>query len=161
MTKFGPFCRPIQITLLVVLMLFGGITPVHAGEEDKQVRSAVNLSDGSNFDIASQHGKFVLIAIWATWCPICLGELPELEKIYRKYKNAELEIIALGSDPDPQKFNEYVASRRFSFPIARRLGDGKTDNLEAPPVTPVFYPVDQNGRDKWRKIGPVAQLFPH
>lgn len=148
------------VKMLAMAMLFAGMASLHAEEERKQVTLAATLADGSHYNIADQHGKLVLIAIWATWCPICLGELPELEKAYAKFKSSGLDIIALNIDGDELKLRDYLSKNRLSFPVARRLANGNTDNLDAPPVTPVFYLVGQDGKVIWRKIGPVAQLFP-
>ena len=45
--------------------------------------------------LSDLRGKIVLINFWATWCPYCIEEIPELIKIRNKYKKSELEIIGI------------------------------------------------------------------
>lgn len=150
----------IKMMAVALVMLFVGMTASHAEEEEgKRVELTVILTNGSGYNIADQRGKLVLVAVWATWCPICLGELPDLEKIYAKNKNSGFEIIALNIDTNEQKLRDYLSKNHFSFPVARRRFNGNTDNLDAPPVTPVFYLVGKDGQVIWRKIGPVVQLL--
>ena len=57
-------------------------------------RQPVSLSD--------HKGNIVLINFWATWCRDCVQEMPELEKLYRKYKGEGLSILAIALDREGQ-----------------------------------------------------------
>lgn len=131
----------------------------NADEEGKLVQLKALTMSQETFNIADHKGHLVLVAIWATWCPICLGELPDLNKMYLQYHEAGFDMIALSVDTDREKLEQYVSAKNFSFPIAQRHTSHVSDNLDDLGVTPVFYMVGRDGRVIWRRVGPVTQLF--
>lgn len=54
--------------------------------------------DGKNFDSKSLAGKVILVDFWATWCPPCVAEVPNMIEIYKKYHTLGLEIVGVSSD---------------------------------------------------------------
>lgn len=130
----------------------------HAEEVGKEVRLHGVSVDGHEIDISTSQGRLVLIAIWATWCPICLGELPELEHFYERNRQG-FDLVSLNIDDDDQTLFRFLAQARFSFPVIRRFRDGETDNLDDLGVTPVFYLVGRDGRIIWRRVGPIMPML--
>ncbi|WP_139314649.1 peroxiredoxin family protein, partial [Desulfosporosinus metallidurans] len=51
--------------------------------------------DGKAIKLSSLRGKKVIVNFWATWCPPCRLEMPEMEKFYTKTKNEGIEILAV------------------------------------------------------------------
>lgn len=134
--------------------------PVQAADEEgKQVTIIARTMDNAVFDTSKMRGKLVFVAVWATWCPICLGELPELNRIYIKYHGSGLEMIALNLDDDESKLKDFLKKSQFAFPVARRFTSGVEDNLDNLEATPVFYLVGKDGRVVWRRVGPVVDLL--
>ncbi len=95
--------------------------------------------DGGQFDLADCRGKVVLVDFWATWCPPCLAELPNLRAAYQKYHAQGLEVVGVSFDhersaleqfqkdnplPWPQIFFEGPEARGFDNPLGRRYGIG-------------------------------------
>ncbi len=67
------------------------------------------LLDGKKIDWASYRGKVVLVDFWATWCGPCVGEIPNMKKLYDAYKGKGFEIVGISLDRDadaPKKFME-------------------------------------------------------
>ena len=79
---------------------------------------ALPAYDGGTFRLAEQRGKIVLVNFWATWCPPCLEEMPAMERLWRKQKDAGFLLVAVSVDADPQKVRPFVAEHKLSFPIA-------------------------------------------
>jgi cytochrome c biogenesis protein CcmG/thiol:disulfide interchange protein DsbE len=73
---------------------------------------------GRTFRLAEQRGKVVLVNFWATWCPPCLEEMPAMERLWRKHKDAGFVLVAVSVDTDPQKVVPFVAEHKLTFPIA-------------------------------------------
>ena len=73
---------------------------------------------GGTFRLAEQRGKTVLVNFWATWCPPCLEEMPAMERLWRKHKDAGFVLVAVSVDTDPQKVVPFVAEHKLTFPIA-------------------------------------------
>ena len=79
---------------------------------------ALPTPDGGSFKLSAQRGKVVLVNFWATWCPPCLEEMPAMERLWRRHKDAGFVLVAISLDADPKKVPPFVSARKFSFPIA-------------------------------------------
>lgn len=73
--------------------------------------------DGGTFRLSEQRGKVVLVNFWATWCPPCLEEMPAMERLWRKHKDAGFVLVAVSVDADPQKVVPFATEHRLTFPI--------------------------------------------
>jgi thiol-disulfide isomerase/thioredoxin len=56
------------------------------------------------------------VNFWATWCPPCRKELPDLEQIYEKYKDQGLVVLAI-TDEQTAKVRPFIVDRKLSYPI--------------------------------------------
>jgi peroxiredoxin len=79
---------------------------------------ALPMPDGLSFRLSEQRGKVVLVNFWATWCPPCLEEMPAMERLWRRHKDAGFVLVAISLDADPKKVPPFVSARKFSFPVA-------------------------------------------
>jgi peroxiredoxin len=73
---------------------------------------------GGTFRLAEQRGKIVLVNFWATWCPPCIEEMPAMERLWRKHKDAGFVLVAVSVDTDPQKVVPFATAHNLTFPIA-------------------------------------------
>lgn len=110
-----------------------------------------SLVNGKKFTIEAQHGKVVLVVLWAAWCPVCNRELPKLEKFYRENAAKGFEIVALSVDDTPLKVRQYLAGHPFSFPVGWR--NNFKDNLGPVNGTPTWVLVDRQGVMRSRTEG--------
>jgi peroxiredoxin len=72
--------------------------------------------EGKTWTLQSLHGKVVLVNFWATWCPPCRKEMPDLDALYRKFKDQGLVVLAI-SDEEIAKVKPFLAARNLGFPI--------------------------------------------
>jgi len=72
--------------------------------------------EGKSWSLQALHGKVVLVNFWATWCPPCRKEMPDLDKLYQEFKDQGLLILAI-SDEDISKVQPFVAERHYTYPI--------------------------------------------
>jgi thiol-disulfide isomerase/thioredoxin len=83
---------------------------------------AVSRPDGSVVSSADWHGRVVVIDYWATWCPACRREMPELEKLYRQYQgNSNVVFWAIDVQKNgetPQKATAFMRNAGYTLPIA-------------------------------------------
>jgi thiol-disulfide isomerase/thioredoxin len=80
---------------------------------------AVSLTDIHDVpaSLADFRGQVILVNLWATWCPPCKAEMPELETFYRKHKDSGFVIVAINDgDPTPD-VKQFVEEYELSFPV--------------------------------------------
>ena len=113
--------------------------------------------DGREHRLSDYRGKWVLVNYWATWCPPCLEELPELEVFH---SNAEGAAVVLGvnmEDVEPERLRAFVDAQFLSFPI---LLAGASPNAaqRVGPVNalPTSYLVSPGGEVVARQEGTVT-----
>lgn len=71
---------------------------------------------GKSWTLSSLRGKVVLVNFWATWCPPCRKEMPDIETLYNRFKDQGLVVLAI-SDETPEKVNPFIAQHGFTFPV--------------------------------------------
>ena len=104
---------------------------------------AVTL-DGKPFDLAALHGKVVVFNLWATWCPPCRDEMPQLDAFYRKFAARGVVVFGLSEDSVDQTDAVREAMKPFTYPAA--LAQGARDNgFRMPRVLPITYVIDADG----------------
>lgn len=108
----------------------------------------VNLPtmDGSSLQLSELRGQIVLINFWASWCPPCKAEMPDLQSIYTEYKDQGFTLLAInltsGDNQDSAK--AYVLENQYNFPVLFDL-NGSVNNLYNVRAVPTSYLVDEHG----------------
>jgi thiol-disulfide isomerase/thioredoxin len=73
--------------------------------------------DGRPISTASFKGKVVIVNFWATWCPPCRAEIPDLIKLQDKYRD-QLQIIGISDDDDPPAVvKKWADAHGMNYPI--------------------------------------------
>ena len=72
--------------------------------------------EGKAWTLKSLHGKVVLVNFWATWCPPCRKELPDLQALYDRFKERGLVVLGI-SDEDVTKVQPFVTEHKMTYPI--------------------------------------------
>jgi len=98
---------------------------------------------GNKHQLSSYKGKWVLVNYWATWCPPCLEEVPDLVNLYDQHKQKDLMVLGVVFDyKDLKEVNEYVDDMLMSYPIV--LGDdsvaAQIGSAEVLPTTFIYNP---------------------
>ena len=90
-------------------------------------------------------GKWVLVNFWATWCPPCLQEIPDLQELYETHKKTDLVVIGVALDSSKESVVEFVAKKKISYPMV--FGDydmaAQVGEVEALPTS---YLYDSTGK---------------
>jgi peroxiredoxin len=87
-------------------------------DDAKRQGADFTLTDrqGKTWRLQDQRGKVVLINFWATWCPPCLKEMPDLQALYDKYKDQGFLVLSI-SDEEAAKVAPFIVERKISYPV--------------------------------------------
>lgn len=83
----------------------------------KQLDLHFTATDGSTIDLAQLRGKVVLIDFWASWCPDCIRELPEIQKLNQDYRASGLVILGISLDRDRLAMASFFTRKGINWPI--------------------------------------------
>jgi peroxiredoxin len=99
---------------------------------------------GKKFTLSELRGKIVLVNFWATWCPPCRLEMPDLDAIYTHFQSQGLVVLSL-SDEDAFKVNSFVIQGGYHPPVLLDTGGkvAKEFHVDGIPQSFVF---DREGK---------------
>jgi peroxiredoxin len=90
-------------------------------EADDTKRQDINFTltdlNGKSWTLKDLKGKVVMVNFWATWCPPCQKEMPDLESLYNQYKTAGFVILALSQDDETEKVAPFIVERKVTYPV--------------------------------------------
>lgn len=87
-------------------------------DDAKRQDADFTLTDlqGKSWHLRDLKGKVVLLNFWATWCPPCRKEMPDLQALYDKYKERGLVVLSI-SDEEAAKVSAFIAERKINYPV--------------------------------------------
>lgn len=102
--------------------------------------------EGREHQLSDYRGKWVLVNYWATWCPPCLEEVPDLVMLYDHYKNRNLMVIGVAQQyKSRQEVAAFVDDMLMSYPIV--LGNPSVNAQFGPDeILPTTFIYNPHGR---------------
>ena len=141
--------------VFLLLMLFGSSSFVAPAQQRADGAPSLRLKDfgGRNLRLSDYRGKVVLLNFWATWCPPCRAEMPELIAWQKQYGGRGLQIIGLTQPPLRRASVRRLARHlRVNYPLA--LGSRRAARLfGVGEVLPTTIVIDRDGRVRERILG--------
>jgi cytochrome c biogenesis protein CcmG, thiol:disulfide interchange protein DsbE len=83
-----------------------------------------NVATNKKVQLSDYKGKAVLVFFWATWCPYCEAEMPEIQKVYEEYQNQGFVVLAVDVGETAGKARKYRNKHSLTFPV---LNDDGSD----------------------------------
>lgn len=151
--KFRP--DALTVVLLGLIVYFWFRPPAWVSEEERALPPLhFELLDGRKTSLEALRGKVVLVNFWATWCPYCRHEMPEMQRFYDDYRARGFEIVALSQDDEAEKVRQFMTSEGYRFPAAMANGShaaafGGVSRL------PTSFLIDKQGRLRKKISGQV------
>lgn len=139
------------------------LSPAVAGEpisEGDLLPDSLQLTalDGTPLPLAALRGRPLLVNVWASWCPPCVEEMPELAAFSRQQGDNGVQVIGLALD-EPQAVQAFLQRVPVPYRIALEPpgpADSSVALGNARGLLPYTVLIDAQGRIVKRKLGPFA-----
>jgi thiol-disulfide isomerase/thioredoxin len=168
--------KPIPIVIVsvicaLVLFMLPGTNAVESGHEAKleapdlpspsgiQVQARTDYQwmlrglDGVEVDFAQFRGKVVFLNFWATWCPPCTAELPNIERLYEAMKKEDIVFIN-SSFEDEALVKKFISKKGLKLPIYLH-GKHVPSVFISNRGIPVTFIIDRQGGIVYEHMGPA------
>lgn len=153
----------VLITSLYLAKQFGIIAPSSSQPSQAQVLldARFNALNGGEVSLKTWQNKIIVLNFWATWCPPCREEMPELSKMQDQYKDQNLVIVGLSTE-DLDTTKNFIAEQPVSYPIlagdmqAMSFAESLGNNQSILPYTVV---IDEKGQLVKTFFGRVNQAL--
>jgi peroxiredoxin len=132
--------------------------PLHSASNKAEAADfETELLNGETFRLADQRGKVVLLNIWATWCPPCEEETPELVNLYSEYKGRGVEFLGISIDEQgPSVVKPFVKKYDVNYPMT--VDDGTFQEKYGPMMgVPTTYLIDKKGDLRYFATGAITR----
>ncbi|CAN1556703.1 thiol-disulfide oxidoreductase [Burkholderiaceae bacterium] len=102
-------------------------------------------------------GKYLVVQVWATWCPYCHRQNANLKELVRRTQGGNLLVIGLSVDKKEETVQNYVKKNEINFPVAMMTPEldqaiGKRRGI------PELYVIDPSGRVLQKDFGQMVDL---
>lgn len=112
--------------------------------------------DGKSYRLSDYRGKWVLVNYWATWCPPCREELPELEVFHNNHKDNDAVVLGVAMERiEIPRLKAFVDEQFLSYPILITEPAARTE-LGRVPGLPTSFLVNPKGELVARQVGPLT-----
>ena len=89
---------------------------VHVGEESPELN--FNLLDGTAISNHNLIGKVVVLQFTASWCSVCIKEMPHIEsEVWQKFKNEDFILIGIDLKEEREKVDRFIAKIQVTYPF--------------------------------------------
>ncbi len=105
--------------------------------------------EGEKVSLVDLKGKVIVLNFWFTACPPCIAELPKLNKIANKYKDQNVEFIAITFD-SKEKITAFLKEHKFNYKIVSDNSIVSDYNVS---IFPLSIIIDQKGEIIFKKVG--------
>ena len=100
--------------------------------------------NGEALSLEQYRGQVVLLDFWATWCPPCIAEIPNLKKTYEKYKDQQFQIVGISLDRSKEPLEAYIQKENLTW-LHYWDNIGKVSNLYKVQAIPSTFLIDGEG----------------
>ena len=166
--------RKTVLSMLVTALFFSALTnsPLGGKKDDAKAVAAVasgikpgnrapdfelKTIEGDTIKLSDLRGKVVFVNLWATWCPPCRAEMPEMVRYYKDHSSKDIEVLAVNlTDSDSEKeVKKFAQDFNLNFPVLLDP-EGKVGDTYKTVTIPTTYIIDKKGIIKQKHIGPMS-----
>lgn len=130
------------------------------GFEEGNLAPDFELKDveGNPLKLSSLKGKKVILNFWASWCPPCRQEMPDMEKFYLDQKDKGIEILAVNltnAEKSREDVTNFMRANSITFPVVldEKGKVGQSYNVSSIPAS---FIIDSQGVIQRKLVGPMT-----
>ena len=111
--------------------------------------------DGKSHQVSDNRGKWLIINFWATWCPPCIQEMPELERFYQQNSSSAQVWGVTFEDSDKATIRQFIEQLGITYPVLG-YGQDPLTGFGTVTVLPTTFVIDKQGLFLHRFEGPIT-----
>ena len=140
--------KGIIFTLLLIILLGSflllNVEKTNAAEVGKKAPNfTLKNMNGNKVTLRDLEGEKVFINFWASWCPPCQTEMPDIQKLYKNHGN-DIKIIAINLEEKKEKVKKYLENENLTFPVLLDKNK-KVASKYLVRAIPTSYFINENG----------------
>ncbi len=117
----------------------------------------LNKMDGTMDKLSQYKGKWVVVNYWATWCPPCIEEMPELQAFHDDHQDKDAVVIGINSeDVSDKKLLKFLDDYFITYPSYVSKPSYRTA-LGSLPGLPTTYLISPKGTVEARQVGGITK----
>lgn len=149
-----PILQASVLILMVVLLSPFSVYGARPLEPYTENNKAFTLTDllGNKHTLPDYRGKVVLVNFWASWCPPCIYELPELLRLKEHFADRPFEIVTINVGEKKYKVRKFIKLINFDLPVLLDTSS-ETFNRWGVKTLPTSFLIDSDGKTRYRIRG--------
>lgn len=96
-------------------------------------------------------GKMVFLNFWATWCPPCIAEMPDIHDLYLKVGTEDIVFVMISQDENFEKAKNFIERKEYTFPIYQ-LASALPDVYRSQSI-PTTFVISPTGKILTKRVG--------
>ncbi|WP_227995007.1 redoxin domain-containing protein [Oceanobacillus sp. CFH 90083] len=152
----------IKIFMLSLFILLLTLQPVYAEDVqegleigDRAPDFMLETLDGNAVQLSDFQGERVMINFWATWCPPCRQEMPDMERFYQEHDPVILSVNLTDGELNIKQVERFIQELELTFPVLLDK-EGEVSNLYRIQPIPMTYMVDADGIIQFKSFGALS-----
>jgi len=145
-----------RMPIQVFIQRFISFSPSELDKEDRAILKEYdwNLSSlkSEKVNLSQSEGRVILINFWATWCPPCVAEMPELQELYDAYGD-KVDFYFITNE-SPEKVNLFLKKKGYDIPVYLQIE--KSPKVLESSSLPTTYLLSKSGEIVMRKTGAAS-----
>lgn len=124
--------------------------------DNKAIDFTLTDLDGKKVSLKDFKGKNVYLNFWATWCPPCRSEMPEIEKVYQQYKDKDFVVLAVDLGEDKNTVKNFMQQNKYNFKVLLDSDQSVAAQYNITAI-PVSYFIDKDGNIVAKRVGALSE----
>lgn len=109
----------------------------------------LKTADGKTFSMSSLRGKYIVLDFWATWCPDCRKDVPEMKRLHQAYASDKVAFVGVSFDTDATAWRTFVTQNDMNWTHVSELKKMKETAIAKTygvKWIPSVYIIDPDGK---------------